>query len=150
MKILVAMSGGVDSSVTAKLLKDEGYDCIGCTMRLYENNIVGKDLLDTCCSLKDTEDARSVTKNIGIPYYIYHYENIFQEKVIDSFVSNYEQGYTPNPCIECNRHLKFKYLFEKMLSSNNKNCLKPSSFILLISLITSGISLFKYCPLYKQ
>lgn len=114
MKVLVAMSGGVDSSVAASLLKEQGYDCIGCTMRLYENDIVGKDLLDTCCSLKDTQDARNVTEKIGIPYYIYHYENIFREKVIDAFVDSYEKGLTPNPCIECNRHLKFKYLFEKM------------------------------------
>lgn len=114
MKVLVAMSGGVDSSVTAKILSYAGYDCIGCTMRLYENDMIGKDLLDTCCSLKDTEDARSICNKIGIPYNIYHYENLFIENVIEPFVNVYEKGQTPNPCIECNRTMKFKYLFEKM------------------------------------
>lgn len=118
MKVLIAMSGGVDSSVAANLLKNQGYDCVGCTMRLYENDMIGKDLFETCCSKKDTDDARAVSEKIGIPYYIYHYENIFREKVIDSFVNNYEKGLTPNPCIECNRHLKFKYLFEKMKELN--------------------------------
>lgn len=113
MKVLVAMSGGVDSSVAAKLLSDEGYECVGCTMRLYENDMIGLDLFETCCSLKDTEDARKVTEKIGIPYHIFHYENLFREKVIEPFVNSYENGKTPNPCIECNRVMKFKYLFEK-------------------------------------
>ena len=71
-KALIAMSGGVDSSVAALLTKGKGYDCMGCTMRLYENDIVGMDLLGTCCSIKDTGDARAVCDRIGIPYNIYH------------------------------------------------------------------------------
>lgn len=114
MRALIAMSGGVDSSVSAKIMKDLGYECVGCTMRLYENDIVGLDLLDTCCSLKDTEDARSVTNNIGIPYHIFHYENEFRQKVIEPFIESYEKGETPNPCINCNKCLKFSRLFEKM------------------------------------
>lgn len=114
MKVLVAMSGGVDSSVAAKILSDEGYECIGCTMRLYENDMIGLDLFETCCSKKDTDDARKVSEKIGIPYHIFHYENLFCEKVIEPFVKSYENGLTPNPCIECNREMKFKYLFEKM------------------------------------
>ncbi|MCR5108215.1 MAG: tRNA 2-thiouridine(34) synthase MnmA [Lachnospiraceae bacterium] len=114
MKVLIAMSGGVDSSVAALLMKEKGFECIGCTMRLYENDMIGKDLLDTCCSLENTEDARKVCERIGIPYEIYHFENDFIQKVIEPFVSCYERGATPNPCIECNRSLKFERLFEEM------------------------------------
>jgi len=114
MKALIAMSGGVDSSVAAHLMSERGYECIGCTMRLYENDMIGKDILDTCCSLESTEDARSVTKNIGIPYHIFHYEQLFEKEVIEPFVREYELGNTPNPCIECNRCMKFYHLFKKM------------------------------------
>ena len=110
---LIAMSGGVDSSVAAKLMTDRGFSCMGCTMRLYENDMVGMDLLDTCCSLKDTQDARAVCEKLGIPYNIYHYENEFREKVIEPFVSSYEKGETPNPCINCNKYLKFRSLYER-------------------------------------
>ena len=114
MRALIAMSGGVDSSVAAKLMVDKGYDCVGCTMRLYENDIVGMDLMDVCCSLENTKDARSVADKIGIPYKIFHYENKFIDRVIDPFVRAYEEGRTPNPCIECNRFMKFDYLLEEM------------------------------------
>ncbi len=110
---LIAMSGGVDSSVAASLMKDRGFDCIGCTMRLYENDMIGEDLFGTCCSLKDTEDARSVTEKIGIPYYIFHYEKEFIDNVIEPFVCSYERGETPNPCIRCNKYLKFDILYQK-------------------------------------
>lgn len=113
-KALIAMSGGVDSSVAAYLMSEQGYDCIGCTMRLYENDMIGRDILDTCCSLESTEDARSVTDNIGIPYHIFHYEELFKQEVIEPFVRCYEAGSTPNPCIECNRRLKFYHLYNKM------------------------------------
>ena len=76
------MSGGVDSSVAASIIHDRGYECMGCTMRLYENDVIGEDLFGTCCSLKDTQDARAVCEKIGIPYNIYHYEAEFREKVI--------------------------------------------------------------------
>ncbi len=108
------MSGGVDSSVSAFLMKEAGYDCIGCTMRLYENDIVGMDLMGTCCSIKDTNDAKSVADTIGIEYRIFHYENLFREEVIEPFVCSYECGRTPNPCIECNRRFKFFYLYKKL------------------------------------
>ena len=113
MKALIAMSGGVDSAVAALLMKNAGYDCIGCTMRLYENDTVGLDMLDTCCSLENTKDAGSVCERIGIPYHIFHYENEFRECVIEPFIREYELGRTPNPCIECNDRLKFGYLLEK-------------------------------------
>ena len=73
------MSGGVDSSVAAALMTEKGFDCMGCTMRLYENDMIGEDLFGTCCSLKDTTDARSVCEKLGIPYNIYHFEAQFTE-----------------------------------------------------------------------
>lgn len=112
-KALIAMSGGVDSSVAAFIMAKNGFDCMGCTMRLYENDMIGEDLFGTCCSLADTQDARAVCERIGIPYNIYHYEAQFREKVIEPFVCNYERGETPNPCTLCNRYLKFDILYEK-------------------------------------
>ena len=113
-RALIAMSGGVDSSVAALLLAQQGYECIGCTMRLFENDVIGKDLLDTCCSLESTEDARSVTEKLEIPYHIFHFETLFEEEVISPFIRSYLDGCTPNPCIECNRCLKFRHLIAKM------------------------------------
>lgn len=110
---LIAMSGGVDSSVAAALTKKKGYNCVGCTMRLYENDMVGLDLLGTCCSIEDTKDARSVCDRLGIEYNIYHYEAEFKEKVIEPFVCSYERGETPNPCIRCNKYLKFDSLYKR-------------------------------------
>ena len=112
-KALIAMSGGVDSSVAAYVMKSRGFDCMGCTMRLYENDIIGEDIFGTCCSKKDTDDARAVCERIGIDYRIFHYEIEFREKVIEPFVCSYERGETPNPCIRCNRYLKFDLLYRK-------------------------------------
>lgn len=113
MKALIAMSGGVDSSVAAYLAKAAGYNCIGCTMKLYENEDIGISREHTCCSLEDTEDARSVAYRLGIPYYVFHFGREFKTKVIDKFVSSYCRGETPNPCIDCNRFLKFDRLMHR-------------------------------------
>lgn len=110
-KVLVAMSGGVDSSVAAKLLTDAGFSCIGCTMKLYDNEDAGIPKANTCCSLDDVEDARSVAYRLGMPYYVFNLKDKFAECVIDRFVDAYEHGITPNPCIDCNRTMKF----DKML-----------------------------------
>lgn len=107
------MSGGVDSSLAAKLMKDAGYDCIGCTMKLYDNEDIGMHRGHTCCSLDDVEDARSVAYKIGIPYYVFNFKEGFRENVIKHFVEAYESGKTPNPCIDCNRYMKFDKLFER-------------------------------------
>lgn len=112
-KALIAMSGGVDSSVAAFLMKEAGYDCIGVTMKLYDNEDIGIDQEKTCCSLSDIEDARSVAVKLGIPYYVFNFKADFKEKVIDPFIDSYRCGMTPNPCIECNRHLKFTQLHQK-------------------------------------
>ncbi|MCC8152272.1 MAG: tRNA 2-thiouridine(34) synthase MnmA [Lachnospiraceae bacterium] len=149
-KALIAMSGGVDSSVAACLMKEAGFDCIGATMKLFsgedvrENNSlspedvgisknyscsslndegisqdhscsslndIGISPNHSCCSLEDVEDARSVARSLGIRYYVFNFAERFQETVIDAFVSAYENGRTPNPCIDCNRYLKFEKLF---------------------------------------
>lgn len=112
-KALIAMSGGVDSSVAALLMKEKGYDCIGITMKLYDNEDIGEAREKTCCSLDDIEDARRVAGQIGIPYYVVNFKDDFKEKVMDRFVEAYLRGETPNPCIECNRHLKFEHLYQK-------------------------------------
>lgn len=112
-KSLIAMSGGIDSSVAAYIMKQRGYECIGATMKLFQNEDVGVSREHSCCSLDDVQDARSVAYKLNMPYYVYNFADRFAEKVIDNFVGCYEMGITPNPCIECNRHLKFKYLYDK-------------------------------------
>lgn len=113
MKILVAMSGGVDSSVAAKLLVDAGHECIGCTMKLYDNEDIGISRGHTCCSLDDVEDARQVAYRLKMPYYVFRFSDDFREKIIGRFVESYEHGITPNPCIDCNRYMKFDRLYER-------------------------------------
>ena len=113
MKILIAMSGGVDSSVAAKLLCDAGNECIGCTMKLFNNCDAGLSRSRTCCSLDDIEDARSVAFSLGMRYYVFNFKDDFREKVIKKFASAYLAGQTPNPCIDCNRYMKFDKLYER-------------------------------------
>ena len=113
-KAIIAMSGGVDSSVAAYFMKKNGYDCIGVTMKLYDNSDIFVPTEKTCCSADDVEDARNVANKLNIPYYVFDFKGEFSEKVIDKFVSTYENGGTPNPCIDCNRYLKFKKLMDKM------------------------------------
>lgn len=113
-KAIIAMSGGVDSSVAALFMKEQGFDCIGATMKLYDNEDIGISREKTCCSLDDIEDARAVARRLGMPYYVFNFKAEFEKKVIDNFIKTYEQGGTPNPCIECNRHLKFEKLMQRM------------------------------------
>lgn len=113
-KALIAMSGGVDSSVAALLMKKNGYDCIGCTMKLYDNEDISVNQSHTCCSLDDVEDARAVANKLDMPYYVFNFTNCFKEKIIDKFVATYENGMTPNPCIDCNKYMKFNKLYERM------------------------------------
>ena len=112
-KVLIAMSGGVDSSVAAFLMKEQGCECIGATMKLFHNEDIGVKRTKTCCSLEDVEDARSVAFRLGIPYYVFNFSDDFKGQVIDRFIAAYERGATPNPCIDCNRYLKFERLYER-------------------------------------
>ena len=112
-KVLIAMSGGVDSSVAAFLMKEQGCQCIGATMKLFHNEDIGVKCTKTCCSLEDVEDARSVAFHLGIPYYVFNFSDDFKGQVIDRFIAAYERGATPNPCIDCNRYLKFERLYER-------------------------------------
>ena len=112
------MSGGVDSSVAALLMKEKGYTCMGATMKLYQNEDVGLRREHTCCSLDDVEDARSVAYALDMPYYVFNFADRFKTDVIDKFVHAYETGVTPNPCIDCNRYLKFDKLFQRMVELN--------------------------------
>jgi tRNA-specific 2-thiouridylase len=105
---MIGMSGGVDSSVAAYLLQSQGYDCIGVTMKLYSGEKAG-----SCCSLEDVEDAKSVCRRLGIPHYTFNFTEDFDRDVIAPFAAAYEAGQTPNPCIACNRHLKFGALWHR-------------------------------------
>lgn len=112
-KALIAMSGGVDSSVAAYLMNEKGFECIGATMKLYQNEQLNVSKEHTCCSLDDVEDARNVAISMGMPHYVFNFSERFNEEVIEKFIKAYENGITPNPCIECNRHLKFEYLYNR-------------------------------------
>ena len=116
-KILVGMSGGVDSSVAAKLLLDQGHEVAGVTLKLYSNEDLGEPekLGRTCCSLDDIQDARRVAYKLGIEHFVFNFQELFAEKVIDKFVDTYLEGATPNPCIDCNRFIKFDKLVERAI-----------------------------------
>ena len=112
-KALIAMSGGVDSSVAALMMVQQGYDCIGATMKLFNNEDIGESCEKTCCSLSDVEDARSVATQLGMPYFVFNFSHDFDKQVIERFVTAYEKGETPNPCIDCNRYMKFEKLLHR-------------------------------------
>ena len=107
---MIAMSGGVDSSVAAYLMQQAGYACMGATMRLYENEDAGLPRGSTCCALDDVEDARRVAYTLGMPHYVFNYKDAFREQVMARFAAAYQHGATPNPCLDCNRYLKFGLL----------------------------------------
>ncbi len=111
--VLVAMSGGVDSSVVAAILKDQGYDVIGMTMQIWQESQVDPRK-NGCCSLGAVEDARRVARKLNIPFYVVNYKDEFKKDVIDYFIEEYANGRTPNPCVECNRKVKFDHLYKKM------------------------------------
>ena len=112
-KALVAMSGGVDSSVAAWLMKRQGFDCIGVTLKLFSNDDIIQGGDKPCCSLEDVEDARSVADRLDMPHYVFNFAADFKTSVIDRFVAAYQNGATPNPCIDCNRHIKFEKLLAR-------------------------------------
>ena len=112
-KAMIAMSGGVDSSVAAYLMVQDGYDCAGATLKLYDNPQCSFPGHRACCTPSDTEDARSVAARLGMLYYVFPMHDEFRHSVIDKFADTYLHGGTPNPCIDCNRFLKFSALLDK-------------------------------------
>lgn len=109
-KVLLGMSGGVDSSVAAYILKEQGYDVIGITLKLWEGE---SERENQCCSLSAVEDARNVANALGIPFYVLNFKDIFRKKVVDYFIEEYNAGRTPNPCIACNKDIKFTEMLKK-------------------------------------
>ena len=112
-KALIAMSGGVDSSVAAYLMQQRGFDCTGITLKLFDSDTGLEAGEKTCCSLDDIEDARSVCRRLEIPHFVYNFKDSFSENVIARFIRAYETGCTPNPCIDCNRYIKFDKLIRR-------------------------------------
>ena len=116
-KVMVGMSGGVDSSVAAALLLEKGYEVIGVTMQIWpEQPLKNQRAEGGCCSLSATDDARKVANKLGIPYYVLNFKEIFRDKVINYFIREYLKGKTPNPCIACNRYVKFEAMLHKAVS----------------------------------
>ncbi len=117
-KAIIAMSGGVDSSVAAYLMKQKGFECIGATMKLYDNGDIVSVSEKSCCTADDIADAGNVAAKLGMPFYVFNFKDDFREKVIEKFIQVYENGGTPNPCIDCNRYLKFEKLISRMYELN--------------------------------
>ncbi|MEG0564961.1 MAG: tRNA 2-thiouridine(34) synthase MnmA, partial [Hungatella sp.] len=113
-KVVIGMSGGVDSSVAAYLLKKQGYDVVGVTMQIWqEEDQTTQEENGGCCGLSAVDDARRVAWELEIPYYVMNFKEEFKENVIDYFVDEYQKGRTPNPCIACNRYVKWESLLKR-------------------------------------
>jgi tRNA-specific 2-thiouridylase len=120
-KAVIAMSGGVDSSVAAALMLDWGFECIGVTLKLFDNDDIGLNGRNAChagnrgcCGREDINDARNVAYSLNMPHYVLNFRDDFREEVIRRFIENYEAGATPNPCIDCNRYIKFRRLLQRV------------------------------------
>ncbi len=115
-RVVVAMSGGVDSSVAAALLVERGYDVIGMMMRLWSEETVAGGAHNRCCTPDQMSDARRIADKLGIPFYVLDTKEVFRNTIVDYFIDQHRQGFTPNPCIECNRHIRFDFLLKNALA----------------------------------
>jgi tRNA-specific 2-thiouridylase len=115
-RVVVAMSGGVDSSVAAALLVERGYDVIGMMMRLWSEETVAGGAANRCCTPDQMADARRIADKLGIPFYVLDTKEVFRKTIVEFFVEQHRQGVTPNPCLECNRHIRFEFLLNNALA----------------------------------
>jgi tRNA-uridine 2-sulfurtransferase len=115
-RVVVAMSGGVDSSVAAALLVEQGYDVIGMMMRLWSEETVGGRVYNRCCTPDQMADARRIADKLGIPFYVLDTKDVFREKIVEFFIEGHRDGVTPMPCLECNRHIRFDWLLNNALA----------------------------------
>jgi tRNA-specific 2-thiouridylase len=115
-RVVVAMSGGVDSSVAAALLVEQGYEVIGMMMRLWSEETTGGKVYNRCCTPDQMADARRIADKLGIPFYVLDTRDVFRDTIVEYFVDQHRKGFTPNPCIECNRHIRFDWLQNNALA----------------------------------
>src|SRR5512145_1540945 len=116
VRVVVAMSGGVDSSVAAALLLEQGYTVIGMMMRLWSEETVDGGVLNRCCTPDQMADARRIAAKLGIPFYVLDTQEVFRNTIVEFFIDQHRQGVTPNPCLECNRHIRFSFLLQNALA----------------------------------
>ncbi len=116
IRVVVAMSGGVDSSVAAALLVEQGYDVVGMMMRLWSDEAMGGAAHNRCCTPEQMEDARRIADKIGIPFYVLDTKDVFRSTVVQYFIDQHRDGFTPNPCMECNRHIRFDWLLKNAIA----------------------------------
>ncbi len=115
-RVVVAMSGGVDSSVAAALLVEQGYEVVGMMMRLWSDDAMGGDAHNRCCTPEQVADARRIADLLGIPFYVLDTKGVFRNTVVQYFIDQHRAGFTPNPCMECNRHIRFDWLLKNALA----------------------------------
>src|SRR3990170_3957851 len=150
-RVIVAMSGGVDSSVAAALLMEKGVDVVGVSMRLwdYSASEEGGSTEGSCCSLEDVYDARRVCDSLGIPFYVMNMEEAFSREVVEYFVKSYAAGETPNPCVKCNEVMKFEVLLKKAIELDS-DFLATGHYARIVRKDDGGYSLLKGVDVTKD